>query len=42
MEQLVYQGGFTMVYVRDDGDITQFFDHNFASGIRNSALLYTD
>lgn len=35
-------GGFTMVYVRDDGDITQFFDHNFASGIRNSALLYTD
>src|SRR5699024_2099144 len=42
LEQLVYQGGFTMVYVRDDGDITQFFDHNFASGIRNSALLYTD
>ena len=38
----LYQGGFTMVYVRDDGDITQFFDHNFASGIRNSALLYTD
>lgn len=24
LEQLVYQGGFTMVYVRDDGDITQF------------------
>jgi len=31
--------------VRDDGDVTQIFDHSFASGIyrnRNSALLYTD
>ncbi|CUU22270.1 hypothetical protein EM595_0033 [Duffyella gerundensis] len=31
-----------MVNVRDDGDVTQIFDHSFASGIRNSALLYTD
>jgi len=38
----INQGSFTMVNVRDDGDITQIFDHNFASGIRNSALLYTD
>ena len=29
-----------MVNVRDDGDITQISDHNFVSGIRNSALLY--
>jgi hypothetical protein len=42
LQQLINQGGFTMVDVRDDGDVTQIFDHNFASGIRNSALLYTD
>ncbi|ELO88366.1 hypothetical Protein SEEE5621_18176, partial [Salmonella enterica subsp. enterica serovar Enteritidis str. 6.0562-1] len=42
LEQLINQGSFTMVNVRDDGDVTQIFDHNFASGIRNSALLYTD
>ena len=33
LQQLVNQGSFTMVYVRDDGDVTQIFDHNFASGI---------
>ncbi len=30
------------ISTRDDGDVTQIFDHNFASGIRNSALLHTD
>ncbi len=33
LQQLINQGSFTMVNVRDDGDITQIFDHNFASGI---------
>jgi hypothetical protein len=33
LQQLVDQGSFTMVNVRDDGDVTQIFDHNFASGI---------
>jgi hypothetical protein len=33
LQQLINQGSFTMVNVRDDGDVTQIFDHNFASGI---------
>jgi hypothetical protein len=41
LQQLVDQGGFTMVNVGNNGDVTQIFDHSFASGIRNSALLYT-
>ena len=41
LEQLVYQGRFTMVYVRDDGDVTQIFDHNFASGILEIARYCT-
>lgn len=35
------RGGFTMVYVRDDGDVTQIFDHNFASGILEIARYCT-
>lgn len=30
-----------MVYVRDDGDVTQIFDHNFASGILEIARYCT-
>ncbi|ADD79115.1 Hypothetical Protein PANA_3948 [Pantoea ananatis LMG 20103] len=43
MQQFINQGGLSMVNVRDDGDVTQIFDHSFfASGIRNNAVLYTD
>ncbi|MNT08147.1 hypothetical protein D3C72_1428790 [compost metagenome] len=41
LQQLINQGGLTMVNVGNNGDVTQIFDHSFASGIRNSALLYT-
>ena len=28
LQQLVDQGGFTVIDVRDDGDITKFFNHD--------------